>query len=1312
MKKETLFSFTLIVLSLVIIGLPTGNCYVPNCKTYNQTNSSHCLVCYDGYFAKNSTGLCYDCSHDCKTCLYNATNCTSCSSGTFLSFVNRYGSCEPCSVNCLECKDHFDRCTSCPSYYRLNSRYECEVSYCPLSNCQQCEKYNATRCQLCSQGYYADKNTKKCYSCPSYCLNCSDRSTCNNCTSGYYVDKWSGICKRCSSDCVTCSSNDDTYGTNCTSCQAGYFVEIYNRKGSCEECSDNCAECSGSSTYCTKCPYNYRLNSENKCEVQYCQATNCQQCMKYNATQCAVCNSRYFANKNTYQCERCASSCLTCSSYDDTYGTNCTSCQAGYFVEIYNRKGSCEECSDNCAECSGSSTYCTKCPYNYRLNSENKCEVQYCQATNCQQCMKYNATQCEVCSPRYFTTNSTHLCQPCSSSCKTCTSYDNTAGKNCTSCSTGYFVNKSNQTWYCAKCSDNCLECTERSDYCTQCATNYKLNSENKCEVSYCPLANCQQCTKYNATQCETCNQGYYVDPVSKKCNKCSSNCISCENATNCTECTAGYFVNRNTGSCSACTSNCKTCASFDDTFGANCTSCNPGTFLAVSSEMGYCLQCSENCAECYGSRNNCTKCPSNYKLNAQNECEVIFCRVSHCTQCMRLNDSQCAVCDPHYFIDQNSKRCNECSSHCLSCLDSSSCQECEEAYFVDKRTSLCSPCINGCKTCSSFDETYGSNCTSCNAGNYLRITGDLGSCPKCSENCLECYGTATYCTKCPNYYKLNEDNECEVQYCQATNCQQCMKYNATQCQICDPYYYVEPSTMKCARCSQNCLTCIDNNSCQECEPNYFVDKRTNLCSRCTNDCKTCTSLDDTFGSNCTSCSPGYFLNMTDNTGACPKCSQNCLECVGKANYCTKCPNYYKLNEDNECEVSYCPLSNCKQCMKYNATQCQICDPYYYVEPSTMKCASCPSHCVSCVNNSVCTSCSEGYFLNKSSNLCHACTNDCKTCTSNDDTFGTNCTSCSSGFFLNISDNMGYCNKCSEGCLECYGAAHNCSSCASGYFLQDFANNTSTCEKCSSNCVECTKGPSNCTKCAPGNYLVTPDSSGSRFCDSCSINCLECIDRNDKCTKCNPNYRLNSLSKCEVALCELPNCQKCTQYNHTLCQNCVSKHALNSQSQCDACPANCQECSSSTVCSSCEESHGLNETTRLCVACIENCAQCSGPNLTTQCQTCKGQFFLNEITGACDKCPLNCLECESGTCTRCKFLMSFKSKSGKCEYDMAPWVFVVLCILTAGLLIGGGVFVYVYIQKKKIVVPEAEANRFSRLGENGVSFQRLENEVI
>ena len=127
--------------------LNANKCFIcssarPNCQLchYNtMTSSVDCLDCNDGLFLNGGTLQCETCTDTACLSCSDATTCTRCQTGFYLS-----------SGDCLKCSDLFQACRlcnatacgQCGSGFYLNSSNRCQA--CSLSGCEICSQINPT----------------------------------------------------------------------------------------------------------------------------------------------------------------------------------------------------------------------------------------------------------------------------------------------------------------------------------------------------------------------------------------------------------------------------------------------------------------------------------------------------------------------------------------------------------------------------------------------------------------------------------------------------------------------------------------------------------------------------------------------------------------------------------------------------------------------------------------------------------------------------------------------------------------------------------------------------------------------------------------------------------------------------------------------------------------------------------------------------------------------------------------------------------------------------------------------------------------
>lgn len=190
----------------------------------------------------------------------------------------------------------------------------------------------------------------------------------------------------------------------------------------------------------------------------------------------------------------------------------------------------------------------------------------------------------------------------------------------------------------------------------------------------------------------------------------CSAPCFSCSlTKTNCTSCLSGsylsqispntclttcetfFYSNATSGLCEACSGvaglNCNNCfnssycITCDSTFvlftpNRSCLSFVPSGYVNIS---GIATACTNNCAECSTTPDNCTLCVGNFSL-------YLF-----------LGSGQCLSACPNTTISANNT-CTTCSSLCLTCsLLLPNCTSCLTGYLYSNSTTSLQECLISC---------------------------------------------------------------------------------------------------------------------------------------------------------------------------------------------------------------------------------------------------------------------------------------------------------------------------------------------------------------------------------------------------------------------------------------------------------------------------------------------------------------------------------------------------------------------------------------------------------------------------------------
>ena len=647
--------------------------------------------------------------------------------------------------------------------------------------------------------------------------------------------------------------------------------------------------------------------------------------------------------------------------------------------------------------------YFGMCPYDDWFSDPTTCLSYICYpsycACNCTTCSQTDQTNCTSCNSGYFLqieskrclddctigykNYTDNTCYSCDSACSSCSGPSN---QECSVCAPGYYLQPQplttclrscppgsvadSDSGSCLACGTDCLTCSLKDKTCAACKPDYFLQP------------NLIDCTS-------VCGSGYYENYTNNTCLSCSQSCSICANPSNCSQCFSGYYLtnfSNDANACEKCHTACETC--FDD-LASTCISCSFGYFLQPSPNQ---YSCNSSCPSGYyadSSRNKCIPCDK------------------ACSTCTGETQNNCTECNAGFYLQPLAP---------TTCINS-----CPSGYTTDISINQCTPCDLNCKECSQSV----SNCTSCDSGKYLYQNECVTICPdgyyensttniceKCDQSCSICRGASQdQCTECSyGYFSVPDQSTCV--------------------KSCPSGYWLNVSILTCSPCCKGCSKCKDSdcNSCIACQPSYFLqqlpplsaicmescpngywpDFSSNICSPCHPACSSCTGPK---GTDCASCSLGYFLQPNSST---------CL---------TSCPpGYYNDYANNQCLP--CPTS-CTTC--WGPTECSACVRGYYYEKLSKKCFE---------------TCPQGYWVNSENSLCSACDPTCLTCTSGGDR---NCTSCKTGFYLNSSSSScqkycpsGYymnpssntCDPCNQACTSCYGPTQSeCSSCSTGFSL-------------------------------------------------------------------------------------------------------------------------------------------------------------------------------------------------------------------------------------------------------------------------------------
>jgi hypothetical protein len=561
--------FFIILSALIIYSAQADHCL-------NKSNDV-CTLCELGYYLdKSAKNVCKDSYlvpifHNCNE-TENGTSCQACNYGYYLA---KNGECVN-TKNCKKSQKRFSFCEECDEkFYLLKNGLFCSSS----PNCLYGDRETG-KCTVCENGFYLDVKDNICKSNTedNKFRNCKEGGeNCQECVYKYYLgeDNLCSLSKNC--------SKSDQEG-KCTKCSKGFYLSSLDNKCSkvenCSKVNDNfeCEECKG-----------YSVLNKTKCiqvdDWDISKFLNCKN-MDKNGVDCNECKQGYFLNQKNNFCvlNKYMKNFKNCAKSDSS-GDFCEVCEDGFYLGTDDKK-----CTSTFGCAVSKDDICVKCKYSFCLNSENKCIPN-----------------------SFYRENSVFY---------KCLQTKN-ADTQCSLCENGYFLEN-------GRCFDT-LNCKERPNgNCAKCKNDYCLNNIYGCININIP--NCERCDSNDIHKCTGCAEGYYLNEKKNICEKCKAGCATCTNATNCGSCEIGYFMKKaetskgkNDAECQSCLYGCKQC--YD---GKSCVSCKEGYYVVKGNkkeENLVCQKCSEGCLECNGDT-HCLKCGDGYYLASS----------GHSTFCLKLD--------------------------------------------------------------------------------------------------------------------------------------------------------------------------------------------------------------------------------------------------------------------------------------------------------------------------------------------------------------------------------------------------------------------------------------------------------------------------------------------------------------------------------------------------------------------------------------------------------------------------------------------------------------------------------------------------
>ncbi|KAL4454218.1 hypothetical protein ABPG74_012175 [Tetrahymena malaccensis] len=279
---------------------------IKNCVKCQDQNT--CTQCQQGMFFDIFQGKCTNCMDGCNICS-DLNTCEQCQVGTV--YVNQQCQkictvkdlnclrCDPTTNECLQCQSgqpvqsngfcpvicnlqNCSRCSSstqcgeCDDDYYLDINQQCQIKYCQIPFCQQCDfsKY-IPFCSKCQKEYLlTDDGACSSKQCPQFgqqCQQCLNDSSCKICVNGFYFSKEYNQCLSCPDKCSSC---DQFQCFQYNTCPNGQY--LFEKQ--CLNCFDQCQKCNGPN----------KSNCLDQDLQQNCHYT-CKECLGSDYNQCISC---------------------------------------------------------------------------------------------------------------------------------------------------------------------------------------------------------------------------------------------------------------------------------------------------------------------------------------------------------------------------------------------------------------------------------------------------------------------------------------------------------------------------------------------------------------------------------------------------------------------------------------------------------------------------------------------------------------------------------------------------------------------------------------------------------------------------------------------------------------------------------------------------------------------------------------------------------------------------------------------------------------------------------------------------------------
>lgn len=336
-----------------------------------------------------------------------------------------------------------------------------------------------------------------------------------------------------------------------------------------------------------------------------------------------------------------------------------------------------------------------------------------------------------------------------------------------------------------------------------------------------------------------------------------------------------------------------------------------------------------------------------------------------------------------------------------------------------------------------------------------------------------------------------------------------------------------------------------------------------------------------------------------------------------------------------------------------------------------VSCASC--NLLGTADNHKCCTCAANYYpLSDNPSQCYTiaeppakyffdtnqykpCYKSCLTCSVEGTDTNHNCLTCKASYYKIMST-----SNCFNSPLNYYLDVNlneykpcyaNCSTCTG-----DGTASNNECLTCKSAYYPLVDNIKNCFGTNPDGYFL--DINIQKY-NKCFTTCNACTSSgtisNHNCYTCKLNYfKIENTNNCFISTDIIP------KYYFSSADNLFK-----------SCPSNCDSCTNSSICSTCNTGYTKNSSTNLCEICYTSCSTCSGvgSELDHKCTICKSNYFKQDLTSNCfvyntkinnyfydstlqifKSCVSNCYQCtNSSTCDVCNSGYQLNDITNLCE---------------------------------------------------------------